>query len=217
MDNRKWQSAAAGSPPSVPGSPSSGFPTNGNPGTSTPATIPGDWWFHQIGEELRSVIVAAGLTPTHSAVNQLLAAIKLGQGPAFHVHRNGVSQTIPANTSTVIQFGTELFDTDNAWDTTNFRFTCPTGGDGIYSFGLTVQNDVVSSAIINPTIRKNGAGVKQTAVNGGAGITSVAVSALLSLVAGDLVDFTILIAAAGVNLRGNDAVTYAYGSRVRWL
>jgi len=89
MDNRKWQSAAAGSPPSVPGSPSSGFPTNGNPGTSTPATIPGDWWFHQIGEELRSVIVAAGLTPTHSAVNQLLAALSAGWGMSKNIASTG--------------------------------------------------------------------------------------------------------------------------------
>lgn len=76
MDNRKFESGASASPPSAPVSPSSGYPTNGNPGTGTPATVPGEWWFHQVGEELRGVITAAGLTPAHTDVTQLLAALR---------------------------------------------------------------------------------------------------------------------------------------------
>ena len=81
MDNRKWQANAAASPPSVPASPSSGYPTNG--GVSVTPTTPGDWWYHQIGEEIRSVIVAAALTPTHNVVDQLLTAIKKGFGQVW--------------------------------------------------------------------------------------------------------------------------------------
>lgn len=80
MDNRKWQANAKVSAPSVPASPSAGFPGNG--GISDPATTPGEWWYHQIGEELRSVITAAGLNPTHNLVNQLLAALTAGWGMA---------------------------------------------------------------------------------------------------------------------------------------
>jgi len=80
MDNRKFQSAASATPPSAPGSPSTGYPTNGNPGTGTPATLPGEYWFHAIGEEIRSVIsVLGGLTPTHATLTQLKDSI-LGGG-----------------------------------------------------------------------------------------------------------------------------------------
>lgn len=80
MDNRKFQAAAAAGAPTAPASPSSGYPTNGNPGTGTPATLPGEWWFHQIGEELRGVITAAGLTPSHTNLTQLLGALTAGWG-----------------------------------------------------------------------------------------------------------------------------------------
>lgn len=75
MDNRKFESGASASPPSAPVSPSSGYPTNGNPGTGTPATVPGEWWFHQVGEELRAVLDAGGITPDHTALTQLRDAI----------------------------------------------------------------------------------------------------------------------------------------------
>jgi len=76
MDNRKFQSAASATPPSAPGSPSSGYPTNGNPGTGTPATLPGEYWFHKVGEELRTVITDAGITPSDADLGQLSRAIK---------------------------------------------------------------------------------------------------------------------------------------------
>lgn len=75
MDNRSFQSGAAGSAPSAPSSPSSGYPTNGNPGAGTPATIPGEYWYHQIGEELRHLIDAAGLTPSSATLTQLKSAL----------------------------------------------------------------------------------------------------------------------------------------------
>lgn len=75
MDNRKFQSASSASPPAVEASPSNGYPTDGNPSTATPATIPGARWFHQIGEELRNVIASAGLTPSDSDLTQLQQAI----------------------------------------------------------------------------------------------------------------------------------------------
>ena len=81
MDNRKWQANAKAGAPTVPASPSSGFPGNG--GVGDPPTTPGDWWYHQVGEELRGVIVGAGLTPTHSDVTQLLTAIKKGFGQTW--------------------------------------------------------------------------------------------------------------------------------------
>jgi hypothetical protein len=76
MDNRAWQSGAAASPPDVESSPSSGYPIDGDPGTGTPPTIPGARWFHQIGEELRNVIVGVGLVPDDENLGQLKSAIQ---------------------------------------------------------------------------------------------------------------------------------------------
>lgn len=75
--DRAFASGAAGSAPAAPAHPSIGFPTAGNPATSTPATKPGPYWYHMITEELRAVIVAAGLTPDHTKLDQLATAIAL--------------------------------------------------------------------------------------------------------------------------------------------
>ena len=53
--------------------------------------------------------------------------------PAFKAFRNG-SQTIADVTSTVIQYNGESFDTDSAYDTSNYRFTVPSGKAGRYLF-----------------------------------------------------------------------------------
>jgi len=73
--DRAYASGSSGSAPSVPASPSIGYPTAGNPGTGTPATKPGAWWYHMVTEELRKVIADAGLTPDHANLGQLSAAI----------------------------------------------------------------------------------------------------------------------------------------------
>lgn len=80
--DRVFESGASVSPPSAPGSPSTGYATAGNPGGGTPATKPGPWWYHQITEELRAVIADVGLAPSHLTVNQLLAAIRAGEQQA---------------------------------------------------------------------------------------------------------------------------------------
>ena len=76
MDNRIWESGAAASPPAAPASPSTGYPSPGNPLTGTPATKGGAFWFHQIGESLRSIMTAAGVTPDHTDNTLLLESIQ---------------------------------------------------------------------------------------------------------------------------------------------
>jgi hypothetical protein len=75
MDNRSFEYGAAASAPAAPGTPSVGYPSNGNAGTGTPATRPGEYWFHQMGEELRAVFVEGGLTPDDATLTQVRDAI----------------------------------------------------------------------------------------------------------------------------------------------
>lgn len=74
--DRAFSSGASGTPPSAPGSPSTGYATGGNPGTGTPATKPGAYWYHMVTEELRALIVAAGLTPDHTNTSQIAQAVQ---------------------------------------------------------------------------------------------------------------------------------------------
>ena len=78
MEPRNFKAGAAESPPSAPVTPSNGYATEGNPATGTPATLPGAFWFHKIGEELRAVITGFGLTPSDSTLNQVYLAIQAG-------------------------------------------------------------------------------------------------------------------------------------------
>lgn len=76
MDNRALESGAAATPPAAPASPSMGYPTKGNPSTATAASKGGVYWHYQIGEELRAILVAAGITPDHENLTQLLTALR---------------------------------------------------------------------------------------------------------------------------------------------
>ncbi|MGF6936042.1 hypothetical protein OKW41_005204 [Paraburkholderia sp. UCT70] len=69
--DRYWQSNAATDPAAVPADNPGGFPANGKPVAGITGTVPGEWWFHSITEELRNAIVALGGTPDFARVNQL--------------------------------------------------------------------------------------------------------------------------------------------------
>lgn len=75
MDLSQFASGASGSPPAAPASPDAGYPSNGDPGTGTPATVPGDYWFYQIQAEFADLMDEVGITPDHETLTQLVSAI----------------------------------------------------------------------------------------------------------------------------------------------
>lgn len=90
--DRAFESGAIGVAPTVPAIPSVGFPTGGNPVGGVPATKPGAHWFHMVTEELRALIVAGGLTPSPSVVDQVLQAL-----PAALASRPELARSLSAN------------------------------------------------------------------------------------------------------------------------
>jgi len=68
-------STAATSLPTPETEGTEGFFTEGNPATGTPATNVRGSWLNMIQEELRAVVVAAGLTPSKTVYTQLRDAI----------------------------------------------------------------------------------------------------------------------------------------------
>ena len=53
--------------------------------------------------------------------------------PAFFAKLSG-NQSISHDTTTIVAFDTEVFDTNSAFDTSNYRFTVPTNYAGKYIF-----------------------------------------------------------------------------------
>lgn len=74
--DRYFESNGALVPPTAPTSTDGAYPTDGDLINGVPASTPGAWWFHMFSEEIRNVIVAAGITPSFAATNQLLQAIR---------------------------------------------------------------------------------------------------------------------------------------------
>ncbi|MGF6700564.1 hypothetical protein OKW38_005176 [Paraburkholderia sp. MM5496-R1] len=69
--DRYWQANAVENAPETPAENTGGFPANGNPAAGITGTVPGEWWYHAVTEELRNAIIALGGTPDFTQVNQL--------------------------------------------------------------------------------------------------------------------------------------------------
>lgn len=67
---------ASATPPAFPASFSVGYPQPASVDGSTPPTYPGAWMWYALVEEMRNVILAAGMTPSAAAVNQVSLAVQ---------------------------------------------------------------------------------------------------------------------------------------------
>ena len=150
MDNRKWLSGAnATTPPSAPGSPSTGYPDGGTPGV-TPATNPGPYWFHQIGEELRAVLVAASITPNQGTLTQLRdAVLALAGGGVTILSSGGIPYGIKVG-PLIIQTGTVAVTSGgvNSTNTITYGTAFPNATLGISGNADKQGNGVWGPAVV---------------------------------------------------------------------
>ena len=78
--------------------------------------------------------------------------LKTENTPAFYAHRSGAAG-VSSGSTTLIQPDNELYDTDSAYNTSNGKFTVPSGKAGKYFihcgvyFGSITDGDVVSCEI----------------------------------------------------------------------
>tara|TARA_Y100000592_G_C5466873_1_gene317233 strand:+ start:672 stop:1229 length:558 start_codon:yes stop_codon:yes gene_type:complete len=99
-------------------------------------------------------------------------------GPSFAA-RNNSAQTITNSTTATMQFDTEYYDTDNCYNTSNYRFTPNVAG--IYLINSTVMIASLTG-IISLDIRLNGARYANTALRlNPTGLQAVANSVLVSM------------------------------------
>jgi len=76
--------------------------------------------------------------------------------PAFHAKLSSTQSAPSAFTFTKLQFASEVFDTNNCFDTTNHRFTPNVGGYYMISCGFSYANGTYSETTAIIQIRKNG-------------------------------------------------------------
>ncbi len=192
-DPRVYETAASGTPPPVPASPSTGFPIEGNAVTGTVSTKPGAYWFYQISEEIRNAIIGNGLTPNHLSFTQLRdAVLTRGVGGSRGALVNATTaQSIPTTTFMALAFNAEVYDTDFIHDNAvnNSRLTVPTGITRVRLCGM-VDWGTATGGTRNKLITKNGAnaiviGLPWLSRHPGGEPQTILTSAIVPVVSGD--------------------------------
>ena len=77
-----------------------------------------------IGQSGETITIPTGATITNSGT---ATGFGSNNTPAFHCTMSG-SQTIANATTTTLQYDTEVYDTDSAFNTSNYTFTAPSAG-----------------------------------------------------------------------------------------
>lgn len=162
---------------------------------------------------------------TDAAVTQAkLASGVAGNGPAVSAYL-GTNQSISHNTSTKVQLNTELFDTANCFDTTNYRYVPNVAGYyAVDCKGNYLVADANRNYYLAIDLRKNNVGIANNnqsmdATAGGRQITCI-ISKLVYM--NGTTDYLDLYAyaydytsAASVQLNGGDLETYFTAVLVR--
>ena len=113
--------------------------------------------------------------------------------PAFEV-KMSAEQNPSDNTYTKINFDTEIFDTASAYDTSNKRFTVPSGQAGkYYIFGNSTLGSNSNTTVISSffSIYKNGSIYKQSYVDNRVNYiryNQLSVASIMELAVGDYVE-----------------------------
>ena len=113
-----------------------------------------------IGASGDTITIPSGATITNSGTATGFGA----NTPAFQGYYSSSYQTVSDNVATKVTIDTEEFDTDSAFDTSNSRFTIPSGQAGKYfifgKFFTYSSNDTGRQGKI--WLYKNGSVVSQT-------------------------------------------------------
>jgi len=139
--------------------------------------------------------------------------------PAFKANMSG-SQSFSQNATFKVDFDTEVFDTDSAYDpSTNQRFTVPSGKAGkYYIHGKIFYNDINSTdAFESIFIYKNGSefarGQRRTVGTTGRDAT-VSVSEILNLSVGDYIELYGNTNAGSGSLNGDSRLAVFEGYKI---
>ena len=117
------------------------------------------------------------------------AAVGGDNTPNFSATLSG-AQSVANNTSTVIVFNSEAYDSDSAYDVSNGKFTVPSGEGGKYFFTVSLRFDQATSNRNAVDIKiNNSSSTQQVAFEGtGNQYSSIGGAVSMNLSAGDYVE-----------------------------
>jgi hypothetical protein len=125
-----------------------------------------------LGASGKTITVPAGATITNNGTQTGFGG---DNKPYFNVYRNG-TQSLSNNSHTVVQFNAEVFDPDNKFDTSTYRFTPAVAG--FYFLHAQCRVGVQANGNISAVIRKNGSAIAR-ALNDNSDNNTVDVSILI--------------------------------------
>ena len=135
--------------------------------------------------------------------------------PYWYATANG--QTIPASTTTLVAYSTEVLDSDSGYNNTsgNYKYVVPTGKDGIYHVGAQVAyNSGTDFDTCLVEIRKNNTII--ATINGRhEHYESRFTSILTSAVAGNYFTATAYQTSGGNIDLNNNTINFFWGFRVK--
>ena len=170
------------------------------------------------GSIANSKLANSSITLNGSAVS-LGGSATVDNTPSFAV-KLSANQSIATATATIVQFNTEDFDTDSAYDTSNYRFVVPSGKAGKYFFSARLYMEYGNNAneLGRLGIYKNG--TAQAIFGGLANGTenqgkSLSINTVLDLAVSDYVDVRMYHQQGGNQDADNDPdFTYFYGYKL---
>ena len=181
--------------------PTTAYSASGTSLTLTSATSASDDMYCVfLGKAVQTVNPPSGSVGTAQIADLAVTSGKLASGvlpdntPAFEVVR-AANQTITNDTVTKINFNSEQFDTDNAYDnTTNYRFTVPSGKAGKYYGYLTAGIEGSSNSNFqygSIRLSKNGTEIRENwldARSSGLRFITLSINTTLNLAVGDYLE-----------------------------
>ena len=105
----------------------------------------------ELGTSGDTISIPSGATLSVSGSTSGLA----DNTPMFHAYMSG-NQSISNSSNTKIAFDSERIDTDSAFDTSNYRFTVPSGAAGKYVFTYWGKMGLDDGKILQLIMYKNG-------------------------------------------------------------
>jgi len=136
--------------------------------------------------------------------------------PAFFAYANA-AQAVADSTDTKVNLDTESWDTDSAFDTSNYRFTVPSGQAGKYFFnggiGYTSLTDNDESRVM---IYKNGSLANWWKYfQGQNGTIAIQNSAILDLAVSDYIElYAFQVSGGSINTGSGSIQTYLTGYKL---
>jgi hypothetical protein len=178
--------------------------------TNTIDTISGSTNLTLGGTNATDITIPSGVTITNNGTQSGFGGTNT---PAFQVLRNA-AQSIPNSTFTKVQLNTELIDTDSAFDnSTNYRFTVPSGKDGNYLFSYGIQFLTFNAVRCLARIEKNGTEIHAAEINDhtSSDNASINASVMLPLVATDYIELLVYQnSGSSQNIRGSSTEAFTY-------